>query len=358
MSVHWSDRVWRLSQQTGNALLLMLAIADNANDYGVAWPGYGTLAKKTRLSSRTIQRMIDRLNDKRELATHAGGGGPRDTNTYVILLGREPEEIDGIIKSIQLKGVNLSLLKGGQFVYLDNLTKTKKAKKVDTAVSSDPSMNHGKSMDGWMETDPICCFLKCLPGYNAAGLKTDRAAIAPNAQAYDLEALQYLWEDCQTEADNPIGLFLYRAKLGMQSPRYTEACARRRDEAARQQVDEARRNAPVLPTEPDPPVQERQPYVPDPSVTQPIGGTHMTPLQVWQAAQGELQLQMTKATYDTWVKQTSVVSVNGTWKIAVPTNYAKEWWDSRLLTTVKRVLHGIVGQPCEPEFVVYQRGEA
>ncbi len=53
-----------------------------------------------------------------------------------------------------------------------------------------------------------------------------------------------------------------------------------------------------------------------------------------------------------------VISVNGTWKIAVPTQYAKEWWDTRLMTTLKRIMHGIVGQPCEPEFVVIRRGEA
>ena len=31
--------------------------------------------------------------------------------------------------------------------------------------------------------------------------------------------------------------------------------------------------------------------------------------QIWQAALGELQLQMTKATFDTWVKNTHVISM-------------------------------------------------
>ena len=224
-----------------------------------------------------------------------------------------------------------------------------------------PSIDHG-SMDEWMDGDLICGFLKGLPGYNSESLKADRAAIAPHAQAYDAEALQYLWEDCEAEADNPIGLFLYRSSRGMQSPRFVELCARRRDEAQRSKTPRRAKASVPVPrasddVQPiDSPTSESPPIV-DPSVTQPLNGsTGMTPLQVWQAAQGELRLQMTKATYDAWVKQTAILSVNGTWKIGVPAQYVKEWWETRLLTTVKRVLHGIVGQPCEPEFVVVARG--
>jgi hypothetical protein len=205
-------------------------------------------------------------------------------------------------------------------------------------------------MDPWMDGDLICGFLKGLPGYNSEGLKADRAAIAPHAEAYDAEALQNLGEDCESDAqDNPLGLFLYRASRGMQSPRFVELCARRRDEAqrpkaprrAKASVPVPRASDDVQPS--DSPTSESPPVV-DPSVTKPIGSTRMTPLQVWQAAQGELQLQMTEATYDTWGKPTAVISVNVTWKIGVPAQYAKEWRETRLLTTVKHVLHGIVGQ--------------
>ena len=47
--------------------------------------------------------------------------------------------------------------------------------------------------------------------------------------------------------------------------------------------------------------------------------------QVWQAALGELQLQMTKATFDTWLKDTSVISYeDSTVVIGVSNAYAKE----------------------------------
>ena len=73
----------------------------------------------------------------------------------------------------------------------------------------------------------------------------------------------------------------------------------------------------------------------------------------WQAALGELQLQMTKATFDTWVKQTHVVAhEDGTFIVGVQNGYAKDWLENRLLSVIKRTLTGIVGRSVELRFVV------
>lgn len=78
--------------------------------------------------------------------------------------------------------------------------------------------------------------------------------------------------------------------------------------------------------------------------------------QVWQAVLGELQLQLTKSTFDTWVKNTRVLSYeDGTFVIGVHNAYAKDWLENRLLTTIKRTLIGIVGQTVEIKFVVHPR---
>jgi chromosomal replication initiator protein len=75
--------------------------------------------------------------------------------------------------------------------------------------------------------------------------------------------------------------------------------------------------------------------------------------QAWQAALGELQLQLTKATFDTWVKSTFVVSSeDGTFLVGVHNAYAKDWLENRLLTTIKRTLVGIVGRSVDVRFVV------
>jgi len=80
----------------------------------------------------------------------------------------------------------------------------------------------------------------------------------------------------------------------------------------------------------------------------------MKPEKVWQAALGELQLQMTKATFDTWVKQTHVVAYeDGTFIIGVQNGYAKDWLDNRLMGTVKRTLAGILNRSVEVRFTVH-----
>ena len=75
--------------------------------------------------------------------------------------------------------------------------------------------------------------------------------------------------------------------------------------------------------------------------------------QAWQAALGELQLQLTKATFDTWVKNTQVIGYEDrTFPIRVHNAYAKDWLENRLLTTIKRTLIGVVGYTIDIKFVV------
>lgn len=92
----------------------------------------------------------------------------------------------------------------------------------------------------------------------------------------------------------------------------------------------------------------------DSSVHQPIPHHHFTPLQVWQAALGELQLQLTKSTYDTWLKNTQVINYHADiFTIAVENNYTRDWLTNRLLSTIERTLRGIVGdQTITVELVV------
>lgn len=92
MSVLVSGLVWERSEHKGSELLTLLAIADNANDNGLAWPGYEHLATKTRLSRRSVQYAVARLLAGDELMIERPGGGPR-SNLYRIelaVLRRKP----------------------------------------------------------------------------------------------------------------------------------------------------------------------------------------------------------------------------------------------------------------------------
>jgi len=74
---------------------------------------------------------------------------------------------------------------------------------------------------------------------------------------------------------------------------------------------------------------------------------------VWQATKGELQLQMTEATYDTWISNTFPIAYeDGTFIIGVHNTYAKEWLENRLQTIIKRTLIGLTNQTAEVKFVV------
>jgi chromosomal replication initiator protein len=78
--------------------------------------------------------------------------------------------------------------------------------------------------------------------------------------------------------------------------------------------------------------------------------------QAWQAALGELELQLTKATFDTWLKNTHVVSCeDNTFLIGVQNGYAKDWLENRLLTTIKRTLTSVVNHAVSVRFVVRPR---
>jgi DnaA N-terminal domain len=79
----------------------------------------------------------------------------------------------------------------------------------------------------------------------------------------------------------------------------------------------------------------------------------MKPDQAWQAALGQLQMEMPKATFDTWVRDTKVVSFeDGVFIIGTANEYAREWLEGRLSSTATRMLTGLMNQSIEVRFIV------
>lgn len=88
MSIDVISSVWKHSKQRGTALLMLIAIADNANEYGEAWPGIDYLAEKCRMKRRNAQLLIKELEDSGELvvARQEGKDTPHGkTNLYTIV---------------------------------------------------------------------------------------------------------------------------------------------------------------------------------------------------------------------------------------------------------------------------------
>jgi len=82
----------------------------------------------------------------------------------------------------------------------------------------------------------------------------------------------------------------------------------------------------------------------------------MKPNEVWQATLGELELQMTRDTFNTWLKPTQVISYeDGVLVIGVENGYVKEWLSNRLLPTIQRTATSIVGRTVEVKFAVWSK---
>lgn len=93
MSVHVTDAVWQRSSAKKTDLLVLLAIADNANEETFeAWPSVETIARKARVDKRTAQRALRRLEAQGEIVVLRLGGrtskGNRATVYRVELRGR------------------------------------------------------------------------------------------------------------------------------------------------------------------------------------------------------------------------------------------------------------------------------
>jgi chromosomal replication initiator protein len=79
----------------------------------------------------------------------------------------------------------------------------------------------------------------------------------------------------------------------------------------------------------------------------------MNPSHTWSAALGELQLQMTQASFETWLRGSRLLKYeDGIFVIAVKNGYAKDWLENRLLATIKRTLARLAGRTVGIKFVV------
>jgi chromosomal replication initiator protein len=74
---------------------------------------------------------------------------------------------------------------------------------------------------------------------------------------------------------------------------------------------------------------------------------------IWEAALGELQLQVSKPNYETWLKDTTGITYKeDVFVIGVPNVFIAEWLRSRLHSLIKRTLTGITGKTIDVQFAI------
>jgi chromosomal replication initiator protein len=74
---------------------------------------------------------------------------------------------------------------------------------------------------------------------------------------------------------------------------------------------------------------------------------------VWRAALGELQVSLSPANYETWLRDTQLLEVDDNrFRIAVPNGFAKDWLETRYRSLISQTLARIVGYSVQVEFSV------
>jgi predicted transcriptional regulator len=81
---------------------------------------------------------------------------------------------------------------------------------------------------------------------------------------------------------------------------------------------------------------------PDPSIYEPMCPNGMTASKAWSTVLGQLKVDMPKSAYDKWLREAVLLSSKGgVFVIGAKDNYARDWLESRLSSTSKRLLSGI-----------------
>ncbi|HLZ10738.1 MAG TPA: DnaA/Hda family protein, partial [Chloroflexota bacterium] len=75
--------------------------------------------------------------------------------------------------------------------------------------------------------------------------------------------------------------------------------------------------------------------------------------QIWDAALGELQVQLSRPTYETWLRQATAVSIDdGRFVLRAHSTFTAEWLDQRLRPQIEQSLSHVLGRPIELEVIV------
>jgi len=82
----------------------------------------------------------------------------------------------------------------------------------------------------------------------------------------------------------------------------------------------------------------------------------MNAQQAWQATLGQLQMELSRAAYDTWVKHTQLIDYDeqtAAFTLGAANAYACDWLESRLKSTLINKLSGMMARPVEVSFKVW-----
>jgi cell division septation protein DedD len=289
MSIEVMTKVWDLSRQKGTPLLLMIAIADNANKAGECWPGIDYLAEKTRISRRQVQRLLHKLEDEGELAVEYGTGRGY-THLLYVLIGLDPADQERIRADVAARNAARGLSREDETPEPDSPTDGEKGDKMSPFPKDEKGDIQGLKGD-------------------TQGVKGD-IFDGKGDIAMSPEPINPLTN--QREPERPV------SKPGPSKPAALPvAKAAPRQPAA---------GPPPAPGEPPPD------GLPDPQ-------------QVWGLIVGQLGAVMSRADMQTWITTLKATAWSGsTLRVAAANQYGRDWVDSRIKSMTTRILSGITNR--------------
>ena len=75
--------------------------------------------------------------------------------------------------------------------------------------------------------------------------------------------------------------------------------------------------------------------------------------EVWRAVLGELELQLPRPTFETWLKQTDGIGYDDAhFLVQVPTPFAIAWLERRMYHSIQKTVEKVTGHPLEVQFQV------
>lgn len=168
MSVDCMSAVWKHSTHSGNKLLLLLALADHANDDGICWPSLDKLAEKARISKRQAQRIVSELTESGEISILKKGNGRGQSTLYHVNVDKISSIKDDNMSTFDSKKGDKSRTKGDTMstfsdknddekVDICDIKGDKSCIKGDIAMSTEPSIE--PSIEPPQQSDSGCSSL-------------------------------------------------------------------------------------------------------------------------------------------------------------------------------------------------------
>lgn len=79
----------------------------------------------------------------------------------------------------------------------------------------------------------------------------------------------------------------------------------------------------------------------------------MTPKETWNAAYGQLELVLDRASFETWLKAAVFLRYEaGLYIVGVPNEYARDMLQNRLYRNIRKVISDVAGEACELRFEI------